>query len=198
MIDRLVCCVSGAQNTGKTTLINALKRKYDFFGIQREPIRSILKDKTRVNFADDNIQLRILSNQRDYILENDFALTDRCPLDSASYMELLSSEGKTNISKGTYDFIEKESQLIMQSHFVDLIIFLPIEFEMEDDGFRTVDPIQQRKIQEVMETNIYEWGINHKVIRPSGSVEERVNFVSMYIDAFLEGRNLLNENNSLV
>lgn len=197
-IDHLRIVFSGSAGIGKSTLINALKKKYDFFNVQKEPIRGILKDKTKVDFADDDIQLRILNNQRNYLLENSFVMADRSCLDSFSYCEGLRAEGKTNISEDVYKFIEAESKLIMQSCFVDMIVFPPIEFDLVDDGFRNIDPISQRKMQDVMETNIYEWGINHKVIRPSGSVEERVNFVSMYIDAFLEGRNLLNENNSLV
>ena len=56
MIDRLVISSDSSQCTGKSTLITALKKKYDFFNIQKEPIRGILKDKTKVNFADDDIK----------------------------------------------------------------------------------------------------------------------------------------------
>ena len=186
MIDRLVISSDSSQCTGKSTLITALKKKYDFFNIQKEPIRGILKDKTKVNFADDDIQLRILNNQRNYILENNYILQDRSPLSSFCYTSYLRDLGKSNINDRTFDFIRNESKIIMQSGFVDLIIILPIEFDLIDDGFRTLDPIQQKDIQQLINDTAKEWNLESKIIRPSGSVEERVNFVSKYIDNYLK------------
>lgn len=185
MVDNLRLVFSSSQCTGKTTLINAIKKKYPIFGVQREPIRGILKDKEKVNYADDSVQLRILSNQRDYLLYNKFVLADRSCLDSFVYTDLLRSEGKSDIDDKTFSFIKEESKIIMQSGFVDQIVFLPIEFDIIDDGFRTVDKDQQYKVQSLMEKYIKDWGLEYKVISPRGSVEERLDFVSRYIDPFL-------------
>lgn len=185
MKNRLVISYDSSQCTGKTTLINALKRKYDIFNIQREPVRNILKDKEKVNFADDNIQLRILNNQRSYILENNYILQDRSPLSSYCYTSYLRSKNKTNIEDDIFDFIEEESKIIMQSKLIDYVVVLPIEFEMIDDGFRTVDKQQQKDIQDLIDDTIKKWGIEYKVLRPSGTVEERVAFLSKIIDGYL-------------
>lgn len=182
MQNRLIITFDSSQCTGKTTLINALKEKYKIFNIQKEPVRGLIKNKDKVNFADDKIQLSILSKQRNYILDNDYVLQDRSPLSSFSYTKYLRSKGLSNINDSFYRFIEEESKLILQSDLIDYIVVLPIEFPLIDDGFRTLSYEQQSEIQEIINNQIKSWGIEDKVLRPSGSVDERVEFLSRYID----------------
>ena len=177
--------VSGAQGTGKTTLINALKKVYPFFDIQKEPVRSVIKKKENVNFADKEKQLIILEKQRNFLQDNIAVLTDRCPLDSLSYTKMLRDEGLSNIDDELFEYIWQQSAGILESDLIDIMILLPIEFPLIDDGFRVMDDKQQKKVQRIMEDYATEFLLGDTIIVPHGSVEERVEFCKEYIDKLL-------------
>ena len=90
------------------------------------------------------------------------------------------------MSEGLYNFIVEESRVVLQSAFVDMIILVPIEFEMKDDGYRKVDPEYQKRVQDMMEYYVEKYDLGYKTVRPRGTVEERLNFLRPKIDRLID------------
>lgn len=141
--------VSGAQCTGKSTLIKALKEKFPEISYQKEFVRKTLK-KEDVNFADVEKQNKILDFQRSFIEDNDFSISDRGPLDSLSYTAVLKEEGLSNFTEEEFKDLEKRSLDILKSDEVAAIWFLGNEIPLVDDGYRTVDPKQRDAVEKKM------------------------------------------------
>lgn len=185
MKDRIAFTCDSSQSTGKTVTINALKAKYNIFNTQTTPTRKLITQDD-INNSNTDIQLKILENRRNYIVTHDKFIQDRSLVILWSYTKYFWDKGLSDLKPEVKDFIYEECKTIMQSYLIDKIIVLPIEFEPVSDGFRECDPQQRRDLQDLVDETISEWKLEYKTIRPSGSVEERVNTISEYIDWYLK------------
>jgi nicotinamide riboside kinase len=62
-----------------------------------------------------------------------------------------------------------------QAQSYDLLIYLPIMFEIEDDGFRWNNPIYQRQIDRLLISTVRDWGLEDSLVSiESSALEERV------------------------
>lgn len=174
--------VSGAQGVGKTTLIKELKKYYPEFYTNTYGLRSIFKDKEKSDYADTELQLKILNYQRDQILFNKYIFEDRGVLDGLAYMNILNKEGKSNLPYEVYKYIEQESIYLLKSPFVDAIVLVPVEFELVDDGFRNTDRERQLEANRLMEYYIDTYDLRYKTVVPRGTVEERTNTVRELVE----------------
>lgn len=170
--------LTGAQGTGKTTLMNALAadgtrtishiRKYaEEQGIdistasevgQKEFFKSLKKE---------------LSSKRSYI-------SDRGLTCVAAYTFEKAVSG--SISKKVAD---KQYMDIVKFHTDNpdiLLVYVPIEFPLEDDGTRSIDPEFQQTIDFLIKNILDTSGI--KYITVTGSVEERL----AHIEAALKSK----------
>ena len=161
--------LTGAQGTGKTTLMNALAAEGTrTFSIARETANELgwppAEDK--VEEYQKNLFLKAmksLSSKKDYI-------SDRGLTCIAAYTFNGALDG--NIAKKTAD----NQYLKLQKFHVEnpdiLVVYTPIEFAIEDDGLRSVDVENQKKIDFLIKNLLDTAGI--KYITVTGSVEERV------------------------
>ena len=95
------------------------------------------------------------------------------------------------MTPAVYQFIYDEGKKNAQEN-IDLIIYLkPGEFPIVEDGTRITDPDYIKETDAEMEALIKEWNLESKVIRPKGSVTERVNFCKKYIDDLLNMQYML-------
>ena len=160
--------LTGAQGTGKTTLMNALAadgtrtishiRKYaaeqdidistaSEYG-QKEFFKSLKKE---------------LSSKRSYISDRGLTCVAAYTFDKAIAGE---------ISKKVAD---KQYMDIVKFHTDNpdiLLVYVPIEFPLEDDGTRSIDPEFQKKIDFLIKNLLETSGI--KYITVTGSVKERL------------------------
>ena len=176
----------GAACTGKTTLINALASEYPNFKIQTESVRYI-KNKYGIDFksGDTDVQMAVLALQLKYGNNPEDYLLDRSSSNSQSYVEYFRKRGECNMTPAVYQFIYDEGKRNAQEN-IDLIIYLkPGEFPIVPDGTRITDPDYIRETDEEMEATIKAWGLEDKVIRPTGTVRERVTFCKPYIDKLI-------------
>ena len=176
----------GAAGVGKTTLLNALASEYYQFKIQTESVRYI-KNKYGIDFksGDTDIQMAILALQLRYGNNSTNYLLDRSSTNSQAYINYYKKRGMCNMTPAVYQFIYDEGKKNAQEN-IDLIIYLkPGEFPIVEDGTRITDPDYIKETDAEMEALIKEWGLESKVIRPKGSVTERVNFCKKYIDDLL-------------
>lgn len=173
----------GPQCTGKSTLIKELKKAYPDFMYQKEFVRAILP-KDKVNRAELETQKIILDTQVKFLKKNANLISDRSPLDSYCYTYVLKSQGLSDISDEDMKKLEEESKRALQED-VDVIFFLPIEFPLTDDGYRTMDEEQRAQVEDVMLDHIAKWGLTSKVKFIRGDIDSRVMYCRGIIDGYL-------------
>lgn len=161
--------LTGAQGTGKTTLMNVL-------AADGTKTLSIARD-TAIEFgwpvSDDKVeeyQKTLFDELYNAVSSNDNFVSDRGLTCIAAYTFSDAIDGK--ISKKTAD----NQYLTLQKFHADnpdiLIVYVPIEFDIEDDGLRSTSKQEQAKIDYLIKNLLDTAGV--KYITVTGSVEERV------------------------
>ena len=160
--------LTGAQGTGKTTLMNAL-------AVDGTRTLSIARDTANELGwppADDQVEtyqkdlfakaLKTLSSKKNYI--SDRGLT--C-IAAYTFDGVLSEK----VAKKTADNQYLKLQKFHQDNPDVLVVYVPIEFEIEDDGLRPADTAYQEKIDFFIKNILDTAGV--KYITVTGTVEER-------------------------
>lgn len=165
---------SGAQSTGKTTLLNALRESADFKDCKfwDEITRQIKEQGFEINEqGTDATQLKIMQEHKRRVRAKDSGLVifDRCSLDGLVYTQYLYNRGQ--LTKETLDEATRVFEETISSW--DAIFFLRPEFEIVDDGVRSVNVEFHRSIVFLFDHFIEKY--NLQVIQLTGSVEDRVN-----------------------
>src|SRR6056300_236144 len=163
---------TGAQSTGKTTLLNALKAdeafryKYEFID---EITRRMQKKGLKINEAGGNTTQLLIMNEHIKNLLYENAIMDRCAIDGVVYTHWLYKQNK--VEKWVWDY-----SVDVFTHYVnnyDIIFYLKPEFDIVDDGVRSVDVSFRDEIVELFDRYIKH--VRIPVITLSGTVEERLN-----------------------
>lgn len=165
---------SGAQSTGKTTLLNALRDSADFKESKfwDEITRQIKEQGFEINEqGTDATQLKIMQEHKRRVSVKDSGLVifDRCSLDGLVYTQYLYNRGQ--LTKETLDEATRVFEETISSW--DAIFFLRPEFEIVDDGVRSVNVEFHRNIVFLFDHFIEKYKL--QVIQLTGSVEDRVN-----------------------
>lgn len=120
--------ISGTHFVGKSTLIQDLKNKYDFYQVINEPYYHLAEE------GDYNLEyptLESLIQQLDCSLElieqhakKPFVLYDRCPADFIAYaMHIAAEEG---FELQDTELGNRLSEIVTSLQHLDLIVFVPI------------------------------------------------------------------------
>lgn len=170
--------ISGAQSVGKTTLLNALRseealKNYKFCF---EVTRRVKGYGLNINEdGDDTTQKLIMQEHIVNAFMYDDMIADRCALDGLVYSHYLAENKK--ITQKTYDFAEKVYNKLMPMY--DLVFYIPPEFEIEEDGTRSINKFFRDRIVGLFDQYIKEHDIELIYLR--GSVRERVDTVLKFI-----------------
>jgi thymidylate kinase len=166
--------ITGAQSTGKSTLLNAIKKDELRDGVlsgyvfNDELTRSIKERGIVINENGDNLtQLLTINVHVSNIIQPKF-VSDRCIIDAVCYTHWLYKNGK--IDEWVMDYSTKVLQQIIFSY--DHIFYLPNELPIEDDGIRSNNEKFRNEIVELFEYYIKTY--NLPVITLTGSVQDRV------------------------
>lgn len=175
----MIISFTGAQSTGKSTLLNLCKEEFgDKFVYFPEITRQIRTEcGVTINEAGNNITQTLIvaehiknmlkASQRDSIL-------DRCILDGLVYTLYLHFDKKI-VDEFTFalsikifnEFIDK----------VDVIFYTdPKDVPLVNDGERSVDVEFRNRIIEIFDWVIKEYKVKN-VVKLSGTVEERMNTI---------------------
>jgi nicotinamide riboside kinase len=164
--------ISGAHSVGKSTLVNELttnKGKLKDYEFITEIVRSLAKQGIKINKGADHVsQMIILEEHYKNILRYNKMLTDRCALDAFAY-------ATWDYLNGAYSYEQhKQHEAIFLDTIksYDLIFYIAPEFEIVDDGFRSLDSKYQKEIHVIFLKLIQKHRLN--VITISGTVEERL------------------------
>ena len=190
----MIFSFTGAQSTGKTTLLEHLKCKnlgnhsFEFIPevtrlVRREyevPINEGGDDMTQMLIMTEHIR-NIYKGRTDSLVRGVNKILDRCALDGIVYTHYLLDKGK--ISRTTYDACELIYKKLRNEY--DVIFYTsPDDVELVDDGERSVDKHFREDIIGLFDMYL-QYGIIEKgprVVYLEGTVEERLETIKSTLD----------------
>jgi len=170
---------TGAQSTGKTTLLTELKSvapySYTYTYID-EITRRMIKRGVQINEGGDDVtQLLIMNSHLKNVL-SDNVIMDRCALDGVVYTRYLYNRGQ--VSEWVMDYAEKVFQLIIEKY--DHIFYLQPEFAIQHDGVRSTDEGFRDQIAKLFSEYILECEV--PVVHLTGAVQDRLTQIKEVIN----------------
>ena len=164
---------TGAQSTGKTTLLNALKDNIllSRFNFVDEITRNIQKEGFKINEdGNDDTQAIIM---RTHLRNTEFkrAILDRCALDGLVYTYYLFKKKK--VSANAVANAEEIFKKCISKY--DIIFYTKPEFKIVKDGVRSNSKKFRRDIDKLFKKTIKSFNLNVVVLK--GSVKERLNTI---------------------
>lgn len=168
--------LSGCQGTGKTTLLKKIEEEAGLFCI-KEVIRE-LKAKHNISFNKEcnyRSQLLILNTHLQNALIYPNFITDRSSIDAFVYA-IYSYQQKVFTEEEFRNF-KRLFQVTLPLY--DKFFYLPIEFDLKDDGVRSMDDTYRNETDKIFRGIFKEYRINF--IELKGSVEDRVKDFKNYI-----------------
>lgn len=190
----MIFSFTGAQSTGKTTLLEHLKCKnlgnhsFEFIPevtrlVRREyevPINEGGDDMTQMLIMTEHIR-NIYKGRTDSLVRGVNKILDRCALDGIVYTHYLLDKGK--ISRTTYDACELIYKKLRDEY--DVIFYTsPDDVELVDDGERSIDKHFREDIIGLFDMYL-QYGIIEKgprVVYLEGTVEERLETIKSTLD----------------
>lgn len=162
--------ISGAQGTGKTTLVNKLKdlsmfEKYEF---NTNMTRRVKEMGFNINEEGDDQTQRVIFRAHINLLNKPNFISDRTLIDALMYTILLAKRGRCSPSLAVSSYslaLDKVKQY-------DYIFVVRPEFDIVDDGVRSTDVDFRDTIDTLMLQFIENHNIPYHLL--TGAVEERV------------------------
>ena len=169
----MLIALSGAQCTGKTTLLNALRADDKFktqFTFVDEIVRTLQKKGFKINEAGtDETQLVVMQEHIKNTQLDGNVLVDRCVLDCMAYTIRMWRHHKIN--RETYNKCFK--MFLDNIMKYDIIFYLSPEFDIIPDGTRSTNNTFRDEVVSIFEQLIENFSLT--VVRLTGTVEERLN-----------------------
>ncbi len=182
----MVISFTGAQSTGKSTLLKAIKddKRFDTFKFVPEVTRVAKKKyKIDINEEGDNLtQLAILNLHFDNYLKfrDQDVIMDRCILDGLVYTTYQYYNHK--VTPETMLYCEYLFKLLVYK--VDIIFYTEPDIPLVNDGERSVNVEFRDKIVKLFETAIKHYRV--EVVRLKGTVEERLETIHKKINNYVK------------
>ena len=179
----MIVSFTGAQSTGKTTLLNILKSKNKDINFIDEVTRRINREyDLPINESGSTLtQLMIIADHVANIFrkyDSDLVILDRCIIDGLVYSEWLYDNN--NISISMIDLATEIYHSIYKKY--DIIFYTdPKDVELVDDGERSINKHFRDDIINSFEHRIKE--LNNVVVL-SGTVEERLETVKKTFEKY--------------
>lgn len=166
---------TGAQGTGKTTILNHFKEKG--YNVITEVVRNLSKEGVKINeMGDVDGQRKIFDTYLDKFNNTEDYISDRGLTDVISYSIYLMD---INGDNKEYDDLVKaqiNDLLKFTNNNNDILYFyFPIEFPLDDDGVRSMDEEFRAKIDMGIKAISDSLHIDYVVV--TGSVEDRIKMI---------------------
>ena len=172
--------ISGAQCTGKTTLIANLKEKPQFkdYEVYKSPTR-ILSQQYGMNFhyANEKLQLATLILQMENAYKQGDGIFDRSIIDNLAYYEYFKVRGQTDILDNVHTFMYDCAYRLLKN--IDIHFLLLPEIPLKDDGVREVNEGQRIEVTNIIRKMLTDWDIEYIIL--SGTIEQRASAVMEYM-----------------
>ena len=169
----------GAQGTGKTTILNHYK-EMGWYCIT-EVVRQLAKQGIKINeMGDIEGQKVIYKKYKDLLNHNASYMSDRGLIDVTAYTGYLYTHQPSPETEEL--FMEQYMGCLefLKEHENAYIFYFPIEFDVVDDGVRSVDEDYRKEIDKNIKTILE----NGKIpfIEVKGTVEERIALIDSFIE----------------
>jgi nicotinamide riboside kinase len=178
----MVISFTGAQSTGKSTLLNECK-KLNLPVTYVDEVTRYVKRTYNVpinEHAGDVTQLLILNQH----LTNSFiagdVIMDRCIIDGLVYTEWLYKKNK--VSAWVYNYAWNLFSVLLQK--IDLVFYCSADFDLVDDGERSTDVDFRKQIVAAMEYKIHNWCKPEQLVELSGTVEQRMQTIKQTLNKY--------------
>ena len=182
----MIISFTGAQSTGKTTLLNLIKDCNPYLDSIDEVTRRIKRDYNLPINEDggDITQTMIMSDHianiyRKY--DSDVVL-DRCALDGVVYTQWLHNKGKVSIEVLRW---AKKIYNTLISKYDAIFVTSPDDVPLVDDGERSVDIEFREEIIDIFDMYIGEMKIyseDKNVFVVEGTVKERMKYIKNVLE----------------
>ena len=182
----MIISFTGAQSTGKSTLLERCRGDEKFRSYEFEPEVTRWVKKTyglSINEAgDDFTQLAILGrHMHNYLMyKNKDVVLDRCIIDGLVYTQYLYLNDKVSadvLDHATYLY----GQLIDK---IDIIFYTEPDIPLVDDGERSINVAFRDEIIGIFEKTLSSAESSTKVVRLKGSVENRMKVIYNEIENY--------------
>jgi len=182
----MVISFTGAQSTGKSSLLEECKKdgRFNGYTFQHEVTRWVKKkyNLTINEDGDELTQLAILAKHLDnYLIYRDKdVVMDRCILDGLVYTTYLYAGPNQVIGDEVYNYTEFLFKKLIDK--IDIIFYTEPEVPLVDDGERSVDVEFRDGIVKLFEEAIKHFKI--PVVRLSGNMKERMTTIYKTLDNY--------------
>lgn len=181
---------TGAQGVGKTSVLNYFKE--NDYKVITEVVRKLAKKGIKINQeGDEKGQAKIFNEYKKLlsVIDGSGYISDRGLVDVVAYTVYLAKHG--NVSK---EFADKQIKQLMKFREQNPDItycYFPIEFDVVDDGVRSIDEQFRSEIDEIIKHLLRDCNINPITVR--GTVDDRVKKVNCLIEWLNVGMRLFTE-----
>ncbi len=184
----MIVSFSGAQSTGKTTLLNKIRSLNPFdIDYVDEVTRRIKRDfNLPINEGGGDLTQTMIMSDHIANVYQKYNLTDvildRCALDGFVYTQWLYNKGK--VSKEVLQWAKKIYNTLIGEYDV-IFVTSPADVPLVDDGERSVDKKFREEIIDIFDMyidgmKIYSEGENVFVVE--GTVEERLKYIKKVLE----------------
>lgn len=178
----MIISFTGAQSTGKTTLLNLIRDKnYDFNYVDEVTRRIKREYNLPINEGGGDItQSMIMADHIANVYrkgDHDVTVLDRCAVDGVVYTQWLYNNGQ--VEKATLDHAKLMFEMLIEEYDA-IFITSPIDVELVDDGERSTNIEFREDIQSLFDMYIGHLMVDNKdknVFVVAGTVEERMNYI---------------------
>jgi len=182
----MIISFTGAQSTGKTTLLNLIKDLNPYLDSIDEVTRRIKREYNLPINEDggDITQTMIMSDHIANIFRkyDSDVIFDRCALDGVVYTQWLYNKGK--VSKEVLQWAKKIYNTLIDKYDA-IFVTSPEDVPLVDDGERSVDIDFREEIIDIFnmyidDIKIYSRKVNMFVVE--GSIEERMKYIKNVLE----------------
>lgn len=178
----MIISFTGAQSTGKTTLLNLIRDKnYDFNYVDEVTRRIKREYNLPINEGGGDItQSMIMADHIANVYrkgDHDVTVLDRCAVDGVVYTQWLYNNGQ--VEKATLDHAKLIFEMLIEEYDA-IFITSPVDVELVDDGERSTNIEFREDIQSLFDMYIGHLMVDNKdenVFVVAGTVEERMNYI---------------------
>ena len=182
----MIVSFTGAQSTGKTTLLNKIMDQNPYIDSIDEVTRRIKRDyDLPINEEGGDItQSMIMSDHiaNVYRKVKGDVLLDRCAMDGIVYTHWLYNKGK--VSKEVLNWSRKIYNQLIDTY--DVIFYTsPDDVLLVDDGERSINVDFRNEILDLFDDYIFELVIESRadnIYTVRGTVDERLNYIKKVLD----------------
>ena len=174
----------GSHSTGKSTLLEHFKGKEDVVCYDSVTRGNTTKEERRIDdvtdlsVAQSKIAASIICKMEDlietYQNTDKIIFLDRCVIDYIAYTiafyyrGLISEELGNSLIWSVRKYVD----------YIDKIFYLPLEFDIVDDGSRSTDEELRKEVDRNIQNLLSGWD---KVVVVEGSVEDRIKTIEEWI-----------------